>query len=103
MKLGGLGVSGRSAWSTRNFSLDFRRIWSYQTSGKSIFMIFGNIGIQCTRNGLQNLPFCPGSPHNTFILFSSIFQNQISQTYFFKIEDLEIWKSQSLEKTRAGK
>ena len=39
----GLGVSGRSARTIRNFPSNFRRIWSYQTSGKSIFMIFANI------------------------------------------------------------
>ena len=49
---------------------------------------------QCTRNGPQNLPFCPGSPQNTFILFSSIFQNQIFQMSF---QTSDIWKSGNLK------
>ena len=66
---------------------------------------YGKLESQCTRNGPQNLPFCPGSPHNTFILFSSIFQNQVSQTYFknsniWKSENLKVWKRRAPENDR---
>ena len=63
--------------------------------------------IQCTRDGLQNLPFCPGSPHNTFIHFL-----RSSKTRFFKLVfvkrtfgNLEILKSTNLKvwKRRAPK
>ena len=37
-----------------------------------IFMIFGKLTFQCTRNGHKNLPHCPGSILDTFIIYSSI-------------------------------
>ena len=57
---------------------------------------------QCTRDGPQNLPFCPGSPHNTFIFLLRYFK-----TGFFKLILLKskIWKSGNLKvwKRRAPK
>ena len=38
-------------------------------------MFFGKLTLQCTRNGSQNHPFCPGSIQDPFILFSSISEN----------------------------
>jgi hypothetical protein len=42
-----------------------------------MFMISGKFKFQCTRNGSQNPPFCPGSIQDTFITFSSIYHHQI--------------------------
>ena len=39
----------------------------------------GKLTFQCTRNGPQNLPFCPGSLQDTFIIYSSILHQQIVQ------------------------
>jgi len=36
------------------------------------FHDFCKLEIQCTRNDPQNLPFCSGSPHSTFIIFFDI-------------------------------
>ena len=33
------------------------------------FRIYGKLKFQCTRNGTQNPPFCPGSIQDTFIIF----------------------------------
>ena len=60
----------------------------------------GKLELQCTRNGPQNPPFCPGSLQDTFIIYSSISHQHIFQTYFAKrkisrIEHLEIWKSKN--------
>ena len=59
----------------------------------------GKLTFQCTTNDPQNPPFCPGSLQDTFIIYSSISRQHISQTYFGKlfsrIEHLEIWKSKN--------
>jgi hypothetical protein len=47
--------------------------------------VFGILEFQCIRNGSQNLPVCPGSPQNAFIMFSHIFQNHL----FFKLMFME--------------
>ena len=47
-------------------------------------MISGNLTFQCTRNGLQNFPYCPGSIQDTFIIYSSISHQHISQIDFAK-------------------
>ena len=39
---------------------------------------------QCIRNYIKNLPYCPGPPPNTFIMFSSIFQNDVLLNSFPK-------------------
>ena len=51
---------------------------------------------QCTRNGPQNLPFCPGSLQDTFMIYSSIshqhiFQKDLAKTKILRIENLKIW------------
>ena len=52
-------------WTLAGFGLTWHRKVHFSTfSGKLTF--------QCTRNGPQNPPFCPGSPQDTFILYSSI-------------------------------
>ena len=45
-------------------------------------MISGKLTFQCTRNGPQNLPYCPGSIQDTFIIYSSISHQHIFHTYF---------------------
>ena len=62
-------------------------------------MIFGKLTFQCNRNCPQNLTYCPGSIQDTFIIYSSINHQHISQTCFAKnqiliIENLEISKYQ---------
>ena len=52
----------------------------------------GKLESQCTRNCLQNLPFCPGSPHNTFILF---YPSEI-----WKSGNLKVWKRRTPENNR---
>ena len=59
-------------------------------------MIF-DMEFQCTRNGSRNLPFCPGSLQDTFIIYSSISHQHMFQKYFAKkkhwiVENLEILK-----------
>jgi hypothetical protein len=57
------------------------------------FRVYGKLEFQCTRNGPQNLPFCPGSIQNTFINFSSISHHQIFQQYVANKINLEIQQS----------
>ena len=44
---------------------------------------------QCTRIDPQNLPFCPRDSQNTFIMFSTIFQNDNSLNGCFGIQKFE--------------
>ena len=44
----------------------------------------GKLTFQSTRNGPQNLPFCPGPLQDTFIIFSSISHQHIFRKYFKK-------------------
>ena len=44
----------------------------------------GKLSFQCTRNGPQNPPFCPGPLQDTFIIYSSISHQHIFRTYFAK-------------------
>ena len=57
----------------------------------------GKLELQCARNGSQNLPFCPGSIQDTFIIYSSISHQHIVQTFFAKIQNLEHRKSGHLK------
>ena len=56
----------------------------------------GNLEFQCTRNGPQNPPFCPGSIQDTFIIiYSSIshqhmFPKKIANKKYLRIEILKI-------------
>ena len=59
-------------------------------------MIFGKLGFQCTRNGSQNPPFCPGSPQNTFI-FLRYFKTKFVQIHSPEIEHLESWQYDNLK------
>ena len=48
---------------------------------------------QCTRNGSQNLPFCPGSLQDTFIIYSSISHQHIFSEMFPRKIKNGIWVS----------
>ena len=55
----------------------------------------GKLELQCTRNGIQNPPYCPGSLQDTFIIYSSISDQHIFQKYVARrknLENLEISK-----------
>ena len=62
-------------------------------------MISGKLSFQCTRNGPQNLPYCPRPIQNTFHIYSSIshqhicFEIMLQKEHISRIENLEIWKS----------
>ena len=81
---------------------NFHAIWSYMASESPLF---GNIGISMynTRNGPRNLPFCPGSLRDTFIIYSSISHQHIFPEIFVwqdkignrQIGNLKMWKSES--------
>ena len=76
---GGSGVSRRTAPTIRSYLQSFSRFggtW-YQKVHFSTFD--GKLTSQCTRNGPQNPPFCPGSLQDTFIIYSSISHQPIFQ------------------------
>ena len=52
---------------------------------------------QCTRNGPQNLPFCPGSLQDTFVIHSSISHQHISSNIFFKQDKIVNRKLENLK------
>ena len=55
----------------------------------------GKLELQCTRNGPQNPPFCPGSLQDTFIIYSSISHQHIIRTYFATIIKTNLENRQS--------
>ena len=57
----------------------------------------GKLTFQSTRNGPQNLPFCPGSLQDTFIIYSSISHQHIFRTYFANKTNLDNRKSGNLK------
>ena len=80
---GGLGVSRKTAPTVRCYLQSFSRFGG--TWGQKVhFTTFSSkLTFQCTRNGPQNLPFCPGLSR-TPLLFSSISNHQIFQKDFAK-------------------
>ena len=91
---GGLGVSRRTARSVRCYLQSFSRFGG--TWGRKVhFSKFsGKLTFQCSRNGPQNLPFCPGSLQDTFIIYSSIFHQHIVFKNNSKKQKIENWKSE---------
>ena len=70
---GGLGVSGRSARTIRNFSFELWQDLVLHGIRKSTFQpLTVNWNLNCTRNGSQNPPFCPGSPEHLYYFFLDI-------------------------------
>ena len=50
---------------------------------------------QCARNGPQNLPFCPGSLQDTFIIYSSISHQHMLSKIFPRTKKNGIWVSEN--------
>ena len=95
-------MSGRSARTIRNFSLELWQDLVLLDVRKSTFhsTVVGKLESQCTRNGPQTPPFCPGSLQDTFIICSSIshqhmFQKYVAKRKISRIENLKIWKSEN--------
>ena len=67
-----MGVRGERTEHTKTFRrtlAGFGLTWHRKVH----FLTFsGKLTFQCTRNGLQNPPFCPGSIQDTFIFFLDI-------------------------------
>ena len=57
--------------------------------------IIRKLTFQCTRNGPQNPPFCPGSLQDTFIICSLILHQHIFRKYVAEIKNLENRKSEN--------
>ena len=61
------------------------------------FMVSSKLKIQCTRNGLRNLPYCPGSIQYTFIfprnLTTSFSKNIPQRRAISKIENPVHWQN----------
>ena len=68
-----------------NFSFELWQHLVFCWHQKDHFSPFdGKLQLQCIRNGLQNLPYYPGSLQNTFIIYSAISHHQIFQNDFAK-------------------
>ena len=52
------------------------------------FRISGKLEFQCTRNGTQNPPFCPGSPQNTFIIFFDLSRPDLCFKLVFQLSEV---------------
>jgi len=88
----GLGVSRVSALTIRRHSVE---LWQDLVLHGMRGVHFSEIlEFQCTRNCHQNLPFCPGSLQDTFIIYSSISHQHISPKMFPGKQKLilQIWK-----------
>ena len=74
-------MTAAGRWSYMQIFSRFGLTWHRKVN----FSTFsGKLTFQSTRNGPQNLPFCPGPLQDTFILFSSIFHQHIFRKYFSK-------------------
>ena len=73
------GVRGERTEHTQLFSRTFAGFGI--TCGQKVnFSTFsGKLELQCTRNGPQNPPFCPGSIKDTFIIFPRYLTNIFSK------------------------
>ena len=93
---GGLGVSRVTARTVRRHRRNFSRDLVLHDIRKSTFSEI--LEFQCTRNGPQILPFCPGSLQDTFIIYSSISHQHIFSKILpnQKQRKFEIWKSENL-------
>ena len=66
---GGLGVSRRTAPTIRCYLQSFSRFGGTWGQKVHFSTFFCKLTFQCSRNGPQNPPFCPGSLHDTFIIY----------------------------------
>ena len=69
---GGLEVSRVTAPSIRSYMQFFSRFGLTWHRKVNFSTFSGKLTFQSSRNGPQNLPFCPGSLQDTFIILSSI-------------------------------
>ena len=82
--MGGLEVSRVTAPSIRSYMQIFSRFGLTWHRKVNFSTFSGKLRFQSTRNGSQNLPFCPGPLQDTFIIFSSISHQHIYRKYFPK-------------------
>ena len=91
------GVRGERTEHTQLFSrtlAGFGLTWHQ----KDHFSTFdGKLELQCTRNASQNLPYCPGSFQDTFIIYSSISHQRNFLKYVVKRTNHENTKSGNLK------
>ena len=73
----GLGVSRRTAPTVRCYFQSFSRFGGTWGQKVHFSTFYGKLTFQCSRNGTQNSPFCPGSLQDTFIIYSSISHQRI--------------------------
>ena len=88
-------MSGGSARSIRRHSVELGQDLVLHDQKVNFSTFDGKLTFQCTRNGFQNHPFCPGSIQDTFII-SSISHHQIFQKYSAKKTNIENRKSGAL-------
>ena len=94
------GVQGDRTDHTKTAQQIFTRFgltWHRKVHFSSFF---GKLTFQCTRNGPRDLPFCPGSLQDTFIIYSSIshqhiFKNIVQKEKSSRIKHLKIWISKN--------
>ena len=96
----------REFWQDRNERKHIAHLYrpqvsyflSHQIVKSLTFRMYGKLKFQCTRNCPQNPPYCPGSIQDTFMIYSSISHQHISQCVFLqkptisRITNLEICK-----------
>ena len=91
------GVRGERTEHTKTFRrtlAGFGLTWGQKVD----FSTFsGKLAFQCTRNGLQKPPFCPGSLQDTFIIYSSILHQHIFRTYLAERNKNENLKCEHLK------
>ena len=94
-------MSGRSAQTIRNFSLELPQELVLQNVGQVDFRDFRKYwDFNVLEMSFKTIRICPGSPQNTFYYFSSMFQNQIVSNYVpqnQKSRNLKIKKTENLK------
>ena len=98
---GGLEVSRVTAPSIRSYMQMFCRFGLTWHRKVNFSTFSGKLTCQSTRNVPQNLPFCPGSLQDTFIIYSSISHQHMFRNYFAK-QKIHNWKSEDI-KSRSWK
>ena len=76
------GLPHRAYGHTCKFSADLV-LHGIEKSTFQHFPVNWHFKVHCTRNGPQNLPFCPGSLQDTFIMFPRYLTNIFFRKYIF--------------------
>jgi len=79
---GGLQVSRVTAQSIRSYMQNFSRFGLAWHRKVNFSTFSGKLTLQSTRNGPQNLPFCPGPLQDTFIIFPRYLTNIFFENMF---------------------